>query len=143
MTTIKLGNKEYRIKYGYEATMRSGILKKLAQLSNAHGATAQIEATAEILPELLVVGLQKYHSDEFGFDYTTGEGKDEQIDRAYKLLDDYFDEEDADFEYLLGKLQTELMENGFLARLLQKEQSKAKKSTSKDTAEVVPIKKEN
>ncbi len=33
MTTLKIADKEYKIKYGYEATVKSGIIKKLTAFS--------------------------------------------------------------------------------------------------------------
>ena len=136
MTHIVVNGKEYNIKYGFEATMRSGILKKLAHMSADGDTVDKIEMLADLLPEMVLVGLQKFHNAEFGYDYKTGDGKDEQIDKVYNLLDEYFDGEEADFMDLLDKLQAELMENGFLAKMLQKEQAKTKvKSIRKATEE--------
>ena len=37
MTTIKIGEKEFNIKYGYEATVKNGIIKKLVSLGEENG----------------------------------------------------------------------------------------------------------
>ena len=34
MKTIKFGNRELNIKYGYKATLRGGLLKKIIQMSD-------------------------------------------------------------------------------------------------------------
>lgn len=45
------------------------------------------------------------------------------------MLDDYFDEEDSDVEELYQLLLAELLENGFLSKLLKAEQEEAEKKT--------------
>lgn len=142
MTTLKIGDIEYKIKYGFEATMRSGVLKRLASLNESENSMDQIETMSNLLPELLLVGLQKYHREEFYYDYVTGEGKEEQIDKVFGLLDEYFDGEDSDFMALVNVLQKELTENGFLAKMLRQEQSK-KKPLKATAAPVIPITNEN
>ena len=79
MTKLKFGEKELQIKFGYEATVKSGIIKKVA--------------------------------------------------KVYAMLDDYFDGEDADVQALYNALLTELLENGFLSKLLKAEQKEAEKKT--------------
>lgn len=146
MTTITFGDVTYKIKYGYKATMKSGILKRLVALNANETAIDQIETMSNLLPELLLAGLQKYHGEEFAYDYDTGEGKEEQIDKIYDLLDDYFDGEDSDFMALVNILQKELMENGFLAKMLRQEQEKQRgKKVLKTTASesVIPMPTEN
>ena len=44
--------------------------------------------------------------------------------KVYALLDEYFDGEDGDVEKLFGDLQNELLENGFLSKILRKESEK-------------------
>lgn len=125
---LKLGGTEYRIKYGFEATTRSGIIKKLARLTADENEDTldRAQNVLEFLPEMVLVGLQRFHGDEFGYDYTTGDGKEKQINKVYGLLEDYFDEDGADFMELLSSLQAELTENGFLAKMLRDETEKVK-----------------
>ena len=127
MTTIKLGNRELTVQYGYKVTWKSGIIKKLVGLSKNNGDADEFDRVEEvmaILPELLLIGVQKHHDNEFKYDYDTGKGKDEMMDKVCDILDDYFDGEEADFEKLLSQLQGELLENGFLATMFRKEAEK-------------------
>lgn len=124
MTTIKIGEKEFNIKYGYEATVKNGIIKKLVSLGEENGNMESIEKILLLLPELLLAGLQKYHADEYGFDYKNSDQKEKQMAKVYALLDEYFDGEDGDVEKLFGDLQNELLENGFLSKILRKEREK-------------------
>ena len=124
MTTIKIGEKEFNIKYGYEATVKNGIIKKLVSLGEENGNMESIEKILLLLPELLLAGLQKYHADEYGFDYQNSDQKEKQMAKVYALLDEYFDGEDGDVEKLFGDLQNELLENGFLSKILRKESEK-------------------
>ena len=124
MTTIKIGEKEFNIKYGYEATVKNGIIKKLVSLGEEKGNMESIEKILLLLPELLLAGLQKYHADEYGFDYKNSDQKEKQMAKVYALLDEYFDGEDGDVEKLFGDLQNELLENGFLSKILRKEREK-------------------
>lgn len=128
MTTIKLGNRELTVQYGYKVTWKSGIIKKLVGLSRDNGGDEfdRVEEVMAILPELLLIGVQKHHENEFKYDYETGKGKDQMLDKVCDILDTYFDEEGADFEALLTQLQEELLENGFLASMFRKEVEKKK-----------------
>lgn len=137
MLKIKFGETELSIKYGYEVTAKSGILKKLIAVDEMGlgdkkdekevDMAGALDAIMSILPELVLAGVQKFHKDEYGYNYLTGEGKEEQLDKIYALLDDYFDTEDADFQELYGDLQKELLDNGFLASMFRAEKAKSKK----------------
>ena len=137
MLKIKFGETELSIKYGYEVTAKSGILKKLIAVDEMGlgdkkdekevDMAGALDAIMSILPELVLAGVQKFHKEEYGYNYLTGEGKEEQLDKIYALLDDYFDTEDADFQELYGDLQKELLDNGFLASMFRAEKAKSKK----------------
>lgn len=130
MTKLKFGEKELQIKFGYEATVKSGIIKKVAKLDQME----DIEAVDEILlflPELILVGAQKFHKEEFGYNPDNEGEKEHQLGKVYAMLDDYFDEEDADVQALYNALLAELLENGFLSKLLKAEQKEAGKKTSR------------
>ena len=134
MLNLKLGKSQLSIRFGYEATVRSKILKKLAALTvekEGEDNFDRMELMMEIVPEMILVGAQKYHSDVYGYDYKTEAGKDEALTKVYELLDDYFEEEDADFSDLLTSLQNELMENGFLSKMFKKEVEKAEEIEKK------------
>lgn len=143
MTTLVINGNEYKIKYGYLATARCGVIDKVQELEDMtkDGDELNMEdinKVLKILPELLLAGLQKCHSDEFGYDYDTEDGKKEALDKAYILLDDYFDENDkTDIIDLFNILTDEMVKNGFLANALregaetqeQKPKTSAKKTT--------------
>lgn len=123
MTTLKLGEKELNIKFGYEATVKSGIIKKVAWLNQINDIEA-IDKILLFLPELILVGAQKFHEEELGYNPDNEGEKEQQLGKVYAMLDDYFDGEDADVELLYNSLLTELLENGFLSKLLKEEQKK-------------------
>lgn len=131
MKTIKIGEKEYKIQFGYIATAKSGIIRELVKIEEMIGdGNSVIENLDKILmfiPELMLVGLQKFHRDEFGYNYDTKEGKDEAFEKVSQLVDDYFDGEDADFKGLFNSLEEELLHNGFLSSMFHDEQEKQDK----------------
>ena len=125
MTTLVINGNEYKIKYGYEATARCGVIEKVNKLEEVLNGTENMEIAdlnklLQILPELLLAGLQKFHKDEFGYNYETEEGKSDALNKAYELVDDYFDADDADIIDLFNLLTEEMVQNGFLANLLQR-----------------------
>lgn len=129
MLELKLGNTDLQLKYGYEVVARTGILQKLSDLSNKDDGRSDIDKIMNILPELILVGVQKTNKNRFGYDYRTGAGKDQKLDIVYDLLDEYFEQDDADFMKLFDKIQEELVENGFLSKMIAPE-----KETPKETA---------
>ena len=131
---ITLNGKEYTVKFGYEATVKSGLLKKVAQLQMAEDGLDAIEKILSFLPEFLLIGLQKYHSDEFGFDLDNEDEKQKQVSKMFCILDDYFDndnENGGDIKTTFQSLEGELEKNSFLSKLLEQEQSNAKKTTTR------------
>lgn len=139
MTTLVINGNEYNIKYGYLATARCGVIDKVQELEDMtkDGDELNMEDVnkiLKILPELLLAGLQKCHADEFGYDYDTGDGKKEALDKAYVLLDDYFDENDeTDIIDLFNILTDEMVKNGFLANALRKKTEQKPKAPAKKT----------
>ena len=134
MKTIKFGDKEYQIQFGYIVTARSGIIGKISNIEkmmNGKMTPEEIDKFLMFIPEIVLVGLQKFHRDEFGYDYNTDEGKDVALDKVGSLVDDYFDREDADFNKLLDTLTEELMNNSFLSKLFREEQENQAKKTQK------------
>lgn len=128
MLTLKIGEKELNVKYGYEATLKTRLLSRMAKKESS--GTENIESIEEILlflPELLLVGLQGFHSDEYGFAYESGKGKEEQLSKMFPLIEEYVDNtSEGDAVTLYHSLTNEMLENGFLKSLYQKEVSKAK-----------------
>lgn len=131
MLTAKFGEKELNIKFGYEATVKNNIIKKLANLEKQEDGIESVNNILMLLPELILVGLQKYHSDEYGFDPYSKEQKEAKLSEVYSMLDDYFDSDESDIQKLFADVQGELLENGFLAKLLKQEQEKNPKKAQK------------
>lgn len=131
MTKIKFGNKEYQIQFGYIATAKSGIISKLIKTERALDGNNVEDSIGDLLlliPELTLVGLQKFHRDEFSYNYDTEEGRDAALEKAGELVDAYFDSEDADINKLMDDLKGELMDNSFLSKMLHDEQENQSKS---------------
>lgn len=131
MTTIKFGEKELQIKFGYEATLKSGIIPKIAQMDLKEDGIETVNAILELLPELILIGAQKFHEKELGYDPDNKEQKESQMKKIYSMLDDYFDQEDADGNVLYGLLLTEMLKNGFLSKMLKQEQNQQKAKATK------------
>ena len=47
--------------------------------------------------------------------------------KVFSMLDDYFDQEDADGNMLYESLLTEMLANGFLSKMLNQERKKVTK----------------
>lgn len=125
---LNIGNKELNIKFGYEPTLKERIISKTIKFSSTKGEdeTADVEKIEDLLlflPELLLVGLQVHHK-EYRYNYDTKEGKEEQLKKAFALVGEYMESEDADAMKLLTDLQETLMQDGFLKSLFQREQKK-------------------
>ena len=134
MTKINFADKEYQIQFGYIATAKSGIIGKLIKSENALDGDNIEDSIGDFLlliPELVLVGLQKFHRDEFGYNYDTGEGREEALEKAGDLVDAYFDGEDADIKKLMADLRGELMDNSFLSKMFQEEQENQAESQKK------------
>lgn len=136
---FKVKDKEYNVKFGYEVTAKSKIMSLVAKESTEEVnleddkalPVAMMDAVGEtmiLVAKMLLVGLQRFHSDEFGYDYNIGDDleKAESIHKVYDLLEEYFDEEDADFGKLYSELENELVANGFLSKMFKEELMKAK-----------------
>ena len=147
MKTIKISEREYKIQFGYIATAKSGIIKELVNIEEMLGdGDSVIENLDKILmfiPELMLVGLQKFHRDEFGYNYDTKEGRDEAFEKASQLVDDYFDEEDAGFKELFNSLEEELLHNGFLSSMFREEQESQSKEQNQAQTKQEKAKEEN
>ena len=67
--------------------------------------------------------IKKCH-EEFRYDYDTGEGREEQLDKAFALTGKYMDSENADVMTFFYQLQEALLQDSFLKGLFRKEQKK-------------------
>lgn len=131
---IKLSGKEYTVKFGYTPVVKNKIIPKLVGMEQQGEGLEVIDNMLEFLPEFLLVGLQKFHADEFGFDFDNKEAKEKQLEKVYDLLDDYLDpenEEGGDLQSLYNDLSAEMEKNSFLSKMLAKEGQTAKKKPIK------------
>lgn len=124
---IKIKGKEYKIKFGYKPTLKERIISKVVRFSNIANENdlEKIEDLLLFLPELILVGLQVNHED-FRYNIDTGEGKEEQLEKSFNLIEEYLEEDNADIVDLFVRLQEALTEDSFLSTLFQKEQSSVK-----------------
>ena len=131
---IKLNGKEYTVKFGYAPVVKNKIIPRLVGMEQQGEGLEVIDNMLEFLPEFLLVGLQKFHADEFGFDFDNKEAKEKQLVKVYDLLDDYLDpenEEGGDLQSLYNDLSAEMEKNSFLSKMLAKEGQTAKKKPIK------------
>lgn len=125
---ISLNGKDYKIKFGYKPTLKERIISRVIKYANIIDADGnqdmeKVEDLLLFVPEFLLVGLQVNHKD-FRYNYDTKEGKNEQLEKVYKIVDDYLNEDDADILQLFNSLQEALMEDSFLSSLFKREQEK-------------------
>ena len=135
---LKIGNKELNIKFGYKPTLKERVISNVVKMGNVNGEEGldmeKVEDLLLYLPELLLVGLQVHHQ-EYRYNYDTGEGKEEQLNKTFALIEEYMENEDADFMYLFNALQEALVEDSFLASLFRKEKSAKEAEEVVQTAE--------
>lgn len=126
MITLKVNNKEYKLVFGYGALLKTDILDRI-QNSNKEG----LKGAISLLPELLLVGLQKRHKDEFGWE--TESEKEVALDKIYDLLDEYesesTDDNPQDGFMLLQQMNDELGKNGFLSRIMKMAEAESQNAT--------------
>ena len=126
MITLKVNNKEYKLVFGYGSLLKTDILDRI-QNSNKEG----LKGAISLLPELLLVGLQKRHKDEFGWE--TESEKEVALDKIYDLLDEYenesTDDNPQDGFMLLQEMNDELGKNGFLSRIMKMVEAESQNAT--------------
>jgi hypothetical protein len=127
--TLKIGEKELNVKFGYEATLKSRLLSKMAKMGvKTHDKGGDMEVIEDMLlfiPEVLLVGLQKEHKKEFGYNLDTKEGYEENKEKVFGLVAEYLDSGDVDAIDLFNELQEEMTRNGFLKKMFEREVEKA------------------
>ncbi len=130
MMKLKIREKELNVKFGFEATLKTRLLSRMAKMEKEkEGGMESMEDMMLFLPDVLLIGLQKFHSDEYGFNYENGEGKNEQLEKMFPLIEEYFDSnEEEDAITLYNGLTEEMLQNGFLKSQFQKELAKAEKA---------------
>ncbi len=128
---LKVGKNEYNIFFSFEPTLKARILSKMAKMSvelgNGSGDFEKIEDMLLFIPEVILVGLQKYHSEEFGYDLDTKEGFEEKKEKVFSLVSEYFDTGEVDCMEFFNQLQEEMTKNGFLKKTFEREVEIARK----------------
>ena len=123
MYIFKIHGKEYKVRFTYRQLCNDDLLDRVTNAINDETERTPKNIFARIAntcAELLLAGLQKYHSSEFG--YKTDETKKERIDQLIDWFDDYEDESTEDHPQsaatLYADLQEELGKNGFLSSIM-------------------------
>lgn len=123
MMTLKIGEKELKIKFGYKPTLKERVISKMVKFSNiGKDGDTDLRAMEDLLlyiPEILLVGLQVNH-EEYRYDYDTKEGKQEQLDKVFDLVDEYATN-GGDLVALFNDIQEEMQTDSFLSSLFQQE----------------------
>lgn len=130
MYIFKIHGKEYKVRFTYRTVCEDDILDKISDATDFEGLNVggMIAKVSKATAELLLVGLQKYHSDEFG--YKDDKEKAQRIEEMLDLFDDYEDESTEEHEQsaatLFSDLQEELQKNGFLSAMMSAIEQTAK-----------------
>ena len=132
MYVFHVNDDDYKVKFGYGVLYKSDLIDRVVNVtSDTTNPAESIKNVIGLTAELLLAGLQKNYSDEFG--YETDEEKEKQIIKVCDLIDDYEDESDDGKNgfTLFNDLREELEKNGFLSEILgaTKEAAAKMKST--------------
>lgn len=141
MFKFEVGDKEYKIKFGYIATLKERVLSKVVNLqSKSDKGFEEIEDFLLYIPEILLVGLQVYHKKEFGYNYDTKEGKDKALAKVNDIVEQYTSDGENDIIELFNKVFEELQNDSFLKKMLERLQNAPEdEPTAEDTAENLKI----
>jgi hypothetical protein len=137
---VKLGGKEYTIQFATRPSLKSHILQDVMKIQDMEDISSMEDILLETLPKTLLVGLQMHHNEEFGYDYKTNKGYDEQLEKVSNILYDAIDTNEVNCMDLFADMQKEMMTNGFLAQMMesleraQKQEKEKKKTPSKAKA---------
>ena len=128
MFKLKVGDKEFTIRFDYKALATTDTLTRVAGM----GSNPQLSRIIEDTAEFLLAGLQRYHSDEFGF--TDDAERKDALDKVYFLMDE-MDENNVSIVDTFAKISKDLEECHFLSEMMglveQETQPKGKRATKK------------
>ncbi len=122
MYIFKIHGKEYKVRYTYRMICEGDLLDKVSNIGDLNDLDAKgiVNKLVVTTAELLLAGLQKYHSKEFG--YKDEDTKSVRISEMLDLFDDYEDESTDEHPQsaftLFTDLQGELEKNGFLSAMM-------------------------
>jgi hypothetical protein len=94
-------------------------------MSEKDGNMEMIEDMLLFIPEVLLIGLQKEHKEEYGYNLDTREGYEEKKGKVFALVAELLDNDEVDAIDLFNELQEEMTKNGFLRKMFEKEVEKA------------------
>ena len=133
MFSFKVGDKEYKVKYGYGVLCNSDLIDKVTAIGQENNG---FKGAMKTVAELILAGLQKCHKDEFG--YETESEEETALAKVYDLMDEYEEEsteENPKNGYtLFEKCNEELMKNGFLSEM----PNRAAENAQEQDATVIP-----
>ena len=119
MYLFKVNGKEYKVRFTYKAICKGDVLDRFTAVVEGDSIKNMLNHVVTVTAETLIAGLQKYHSDEFGYD-----NEDQRlalIDKVFDLFDDYEDESTPEHPQsaatLFTDLKDELEKNGFLSMM--------------------------
>ena len=144
MYLFKIHGKEYKVRFTYRMICEGDLLDKVTAIGDFSELDAKgiIGKLAITTAELLLAGLQKYHSDEFG--YKDENDRKALIDEILDMFDDYEDESTEKHPQcaftLFTDLQGELERNGFLSAMMN---ATAEATKAQETAEQTKAEMEN
>lgn len=144
MYLFKIHGKEYKVRFTYRMICEGDLLDKVTAIGDFSELDAKgiIGKLAITTAELLLAGLQKYHSDEFG--YKDENDRKALIDEILDMFDDYEDESTEEHPQsaftLFTDLQGELERNGFLSAMMN---ATAEATKAQETAEQTKAEMEN
>ena len=131
---LKVGENEFKITFGYEATLKSRLLSRMAKMSvtlaENEGDLEKVEDMLLFIPEVVLVGLQKEH-EEYKYNLDTKENYEEKKNMAFSLVAEYLDNGENDAIELFNELQEEMTKNGFLKKMFENEVEKAQANSDK------------
>ena len=132
--TLKIGEKEFKISFGYEPTLKSRLLSRMAKMTagmdNNDGDLEKVEDMLLFIPDVLLVGLQKEH-EEYRYNFDTKDDYEEKKNMVFSLVAEYLDDGEHDAIELFNQLQEEMTKNGFLKKMFENEMEKAQAISNK------------
>lgn len=124
MYIFKVHGREFKVKFTYKCLSEGDILDKVVSFGDDFGGKKLSEIMGSFVhttAELLLAGLQKYHSDEFG--YKDDDEYKQRVAFVIDLIDDYEDESTKKHPQsastLFAEMNDELRKNGFLSTVFQ------------------------
>ena len=90
MYEFKVNGQVYKVKYGYGVLYQSDLVDRVLAASNVddENPANTIKNMIGLTAELLLAGLQKRHSDDFGYDPESESERNAMVRKVCDLIDD-------------------------------------------------------